>query len=336
MMFKRFFAVFLARNREFWRDRGSLGWNIMLPALTIIGFALAFSDGSVDLYKVGVYENQEARQGLPEPNFLKTDYIQFIPSSNLDKAMTKVERHQLDMLLDLSLRRYWINDSSPHGYILERILWGADDNFSKQTVSGREISYVDWVIPGVLGMNMMFSAMFGVGYVIVRYRKSGVLKRLKATPLSAFEFLAAQVASRLWLIMTITVLIFFGADLFIDFSMFGSYTDLFALFTLGAITLISLGLLTASRISSEELASGLLNLITLPMMFFSEVWFSLEGAHPILQKIAQIFPLTHVLSGARAIMNDGATLADISFELTVLALMTAVFLSLGSYTFRWE
>jgi ABC-2 type transport system permease protein len=105
------------------------------------------------------------------------------------------------MLLDPGARRYWINEESPKGYPGA----GAARHgrrfpaFSKQTVSGRAIRYVDWVMPGVLAMNMMFSCLFGVGYVIVRYRKNGMLKRLKATPLTPLEFLAAQVTSRLWL-----------------------------------------------------------------------------------------------------------------------------------------
>ena len=111
---------------------------------------------------------------------------------------------------------YWINDESPKGYILEQVLRGstAPPEFDKQRVSGRVIRYVDWVVPGVLAMNMMFSCLFGVGYVIVRYRKNGMLKRLKATPLTPLEFLSAQVASRWWLTLATTVLVFAGADFF--------------------------------------------------------------------------------------------------------------------------
>jgi ABC-type multidrug transport system permease subunit len=81
---------------------------------------------------------------------------------------------------------------------------------------------VDWVVPGILAMNMMFSCLFGVGYVIVRYRKNGFLKRLKATPLTPFEFLSAQMVSRLILIQTITVAVYAGCDYFIHFQMRGS------------------------------------------------------------------------------------------------------------------
>lgn len=329
---QRFLAVFRARNREFLRDHASLTWNLLFPVLIVTGFAFAFSGETPALYKVGVHH-----QIHDDLVFFKTAYIQFIPIETLEAAITKVERHQLDMVVDPVLQRYWINTNSPRGYILERVLQGSDAaNFRKNTVTGEEVRYVDWLVPGLLAMNMMFSALYGVGYVIVRYRKNGVLKRLKATPLTAFEFLAAQVTSRLWLTLMATILVFVGTDFFIDFRMFGSYLDLFVVFVLGAISLISLGMIVAARTASEELAEGLVNLISWPMVFLSGVWFSLEGIHPFLQKLAFIFPLTHLIESARAIMIDGVGLQGIASHLIILLIMSGVFLSIGAYTFRWE
>ena len=346
MSLKRFYAVLMARNNEFLRDRSALAWNILFPALIVAGFAFAFSGTPLDQFKVGVFAahtEQRLAELKQQQGFFQTRYIQFVPVAELGPTIAKVERHQLDMLFDLDNHRYWINQDSPKGYILERLLRGeasADDatagGFHRQTVSGREIRYVDWLMPGVLAMNMMFSALFGVGYVIVRYRKSGVLKRLQATPLTAFEFLSAQIVSRLWLIMAISIAVYVGCDLFIDFSMQGSYWNLLLVFALGAVSMISLGLLIAARIASEELAGGILNLISWPMMFLSGVWFSLEGTNVWVQKLALIFPLTHVIDAARAIMIDGAGLAGIGTQLVVLCLMSAVFMLWGSLQFRWE
>ena len=241
------------------------------------------------------------------------------------------------MLIDAATNRYWINNESPKGYLVEKVMPASLKSIlHKQTVSGKQIRYVDWVIPGILSMNMMFSALFGVGYVIVRYRKNGMLKRLKATPVSAFEYLGAQIISRLLLIMVITIFIFYGTNLIIGYAMFGSQLSLFLVFALGAINLISLGLIVAARTHSEETAGGLLNLITWPMMFLSGVWFSLEGTNPVMQKLAQILPLTHITAAARAIMIDGAGLGDVSYHLLVLIGQTIVFLIVGAWLFRWE
>jgi len=333
---KRFLSVLTARNKEFLRDRAALSWNILFPVLIVAGFAFAFSGEPIDRYKVALYQASANTQSAGG-NFLKTEYVHFFEVSNLQSSISRVERHQVDMLLDQKQKRYWINDSSPNGYMLEKVLLSSDSSdFERVTVSGSEIRYVDWVLPGVLGMNMMFSALFGVGYVLVRYRKNGVLKRLKATPLSAFEFLSAQVASRLMLIMVITLGVYFGTDLFVDFTMLGSYVNLFLIFLLGAASLISLGLLIASRTASEEFAGGILNLVSWPMMFMSGVWFSLEGLHPIVQKISLIFPLTHVTTAAREIMIDGAPLVGVSTEIFALIGMSLTFLILGALRFRWE
>lgn len=348
MSWRRFSAVLHARNREFIRDRSALAWNVLFPVFIVAGFAFAFSGKALDQFKVGVVGSptqlQQARQ---QQAFFRTDYIQFISVSDATAAITKVERHQLDMLFDLNNNHYWINRQSPKGYILERVLRGAAPaehpaattqatHYQRETVSGREIRYVDWLIPGVLGMNIMFSALFGVGYVIVRYRKNGVLKRLHATPLTAFEFLSAQVISRLWLIMAITVAVYVGANAVLHFTMHGSYWNLLLVAILGAISMISLGLVVAARISSEELAGGILNFVSWPMMFLSGVWFSLEGLQPTVQKLALIFPLTHVTRAARAVMIDGAGLLQIAPQLITLTLMSLVFLAIGSRFFRWQ
>jgi ABC-2 type transport system permease protein len=334
---KRFLAILHARNMEFIRDKSSLGWNILFPLLLVLGFAAVFSGPPQPLFKVGVIGDTAA---IPQSDaeFLKTKYIKFITMDDEKAAIDKVGHFQLDMLIDLrGGKQYWINENSPNGYVLERMINGGKrSGYKRQTVEGRKIRYVDWVVPGILAMNMMFSCLFGVGYVIVRYRKNGFLKRLKATPLNPFEFLLAQMCSRLLLIQTITIAVYAGCNYFIHFQMRGSYVNLFLISLLGAICLISLGLLVSARLSSEELAGGILNLLTWPMMLLSGVWFSLEGTNPIIQKIAQFLPLTHLVDGARAIMTEGAGLMDIAPHLAILALMTIVFLAIGSFIFRWE
>jgi ABC-type multidrug transport system permease subunit len=332
MSFRRFLAALQARNLEFLRDRTAMGWNLIMPVLIVMGFAFAFTTGEAELYKVGLYGDPQQHKDIED--FLSTRYLDFIPVVNLDKMIDKVDRHQIDLLLDLRNNRYWVNSTSPRGYLLEQLL--LPYGLQREALSGLEIRYVDWVIPGVLGMNIMFSALFGVGYVIVRYRKNGVLKRLRATPLSAFEFISAQIASRLLMIVTVTVLVYGGTNLVVDFRMVGSYWLLFLILILGALSMISVGLLVAARITSEETANGLLNLLSWPMMLLSGVWFSLEGSHPIVQNLASTLPLTHMIDAARAVMIEGAGFTDVAPQLFILSLFTLCLVSIGSKTFRWE
>ena len=322
------------------RDRSSLSWNIILPVMLMFGLSFIFGGGDRTQYTVGVLQSgQQLETGLHP--FLDTRYIRFVVISNEEDGFRKIARHQLDLLVQFDEpRRYWINPDSPKGYFVEFALLQSADPASyglkKSQITGDAVRYVDWVLPGILGMNMMFSCLFGVGYVVVRYRKNGFLKRLRATPLRAIEFVIAQVASRLMLILLITSFVYAGTKYFLDTRMDGSYLVLFLIAFVGAIALLSMGLLVAARITSEELAGGLLNLITWPMMLLSGVWFSLEGADAWVRQVAKIFPLTHILDSARAVMLDGATLVDVAPALISLLVMSLVFLGLGAAMFRWR
>jgi len=336
-MMRRMLAVLKARNLEFVRDRSSLGWNIALPVLLVFGLSWVFAGPERPMFEVGVLTDAAGIEAVHHP-FFDTHYVRFFKVEDESSAVWRIEHHKFDMLLDLRDHpRYWVNSDSPKGYVLEKLLQAAGGPAPQRVeVQGPRIRYIDWLLPGILGMNIMFSCLFGVGYVVVRYRKNGFLKRLQATPLRPIEFIGAQVLSRLILIMIITVLVYLGTRYLIGFRMQGSHLALFVVTTLGAVSMISLGLLVAARVSSEELAGGVLNLLSWPMMLLSGVWFSMEGAHPFMQQVSRVLPLTHLLDAARAIMLDGAGLWDVRVHLAVLAGMSAVFLLLGARIFRWR
>ena len=328
---KRFFAVVKARNIEFFRDKSSLAWNIFFPVLLLVIFSFVFSGEGRSVYKVGVINIEQSSHP-----FLKTKYIDFVDYKNSETAKLKLQLHELDMIIDDLSKDYWVNEQSPKSYMVEKIFIAESLDYKRQQISGKAIRYVDWVLPGVLAMNMMFSCLFGVGYVIVRYRKNSVLKRLKATPLSALEFVSGQLLSRLFIVLFMVSIVYIGCNFFFDFIMLGSYFDLFIVAIIGAMSLISLGLLISTRSKSEELVGGLLNMATWPMMLLSGIWFSLEGAPIFVQNIAEVLPLTHLVSAARTIITEGATLADVSYQLTIMVSMTVGCLLLSAKLFSWD
>lgn len=341
--------MFTARNREFFRDRAGFGWNILFPFLLVAGFGLIFGAKEPNLYKIGVFPlsspNPETAQLDLPIEFTQTRYLEFIGFPTLEAGLNRLRHHRIDFLVRQGSppHPYWVSDSSPKGYLMERIFKASlspeitDTGIMiKKQIHAREIRYIDWLFPGILGMNMMFSALWGVGYIVVRYRKTGVLKRLMVTPLTAFEYLSAQLVSRLFVLMFSIVLVWTGCHLIFKFQVQGSYINLFLVFLAGSLSLSALGLLLASRGTSEEFVSGVLNFIAWPMMFLSEVWFSLEGAPKWIKGIAQIFPLTHLLKAARRVMNDGATLIDVTPELIILFLFTIIFIGTGAALFSWN
>lgn len=327
---KTFLALFIARNREFFRDRASLSWSLLFPILIIIGCALAFSGKEEQVLIVGIIGE------APAIELVRESYVEIIQYTSQQQALSRLTHHQLHALLDSTQQTYWINAASSRSRIVMQLLQQQLPDYRQQQVEGTAIRYVDWVMPGILGMNIMFASLFGVGYVIVRYRNNGVLKRLHATPVTALQFISAQLMSRLFVVIIANAVIFGGSNFFLDLTMRGSYLLLLLVAVLSALAMTSLGLVISARTASEEFAGGLVNMITWPMMFLSGVWFSLDNAPWYLQKLAQLLPLTHVVDAARKVMLEGAGLADIWPQLAVLIAMTMVLMAIGALAFRWH
>ncbi|MET0377513.1 MAG: ABC transporter permease [Spongiibacteraceae bacterium] len=336
---RAFLALLRARNIEFFRDRSALAWSFLFPMLMIIGCAIAFSKPDPAVFRIGLHGDIAA---LQKREWLRPDYLEKISFDHLETAQQRVQHHQIDLLISIEGTasdgsRYWSNPESKRSQALLQLLGTPlATEFHAATLHGRPVRYVDWVMPGVLGMNMMFGALFGVGYVIVRYRQNGVLKRLQATPVKPLEFIAAQLVSRLWIVAGVNLTIFIACKFLLNLLVLGSLALMLLIFVAGALAMISLGLLIASRTASEEFAGGLLNLATWPMMFLSEVWFSLDNAPVWLQRAADLMPLTHVVKAARAVMIEGAGFNDISGHLLVLLITTVVCMAAAARLFRWH
>ena len=349
MRFKRLWAIFHARNHEFFRDREAFGWNFVFPFLIVLGFGIIFKGDYRAQFKVGVFpilpgdSITQKIDNLPD-RFATFEALSLLGFETRAAGLERLKHHKIDLLVEAQQVpvRYWVSQSSPSGAIVERLLKealtppGQGGRYRKIDIQGLQTRYIDWLFPGILGMNMMFSALYGVGWVVVRYRKNGVLKRLKATPLTAFEFLTAQLLSRIFLLMFTLVIVWVGCDWMLDFKVYGSLLNLLLIFLAGSICMTSLGLVIASRGTSEEFANGILNIIAWPMMFLSEVWFSIEGAPAWIKAVAKIFPLTHMLTAARKVMNEGRTMAAVAPEMIILTVMTLAFLLLGAALFSWN
>ena len=344
---RKFLALSHARNMEFIRDKGTLFWNIIFPLFLVFGFTFAFSERDNTFFKVGVTDKPEKLSG-----FIAEPYVKIVDYEDFELALHKLENHQLDMAINFRDQIYSTNQESARGRIAARIFTimqasreptenppPADSSsglFREEKIQGEPIRYIDWFVPGVIAMNMMFSCMFGVGWVIIRYRKNGVLKRLKATPVTALEFILSQIFSRLVIVMITATLVYTGTNFFLNFMMKGSYLNLMLLTAITTVCMISLGLAMSTRIRSEELGGGLMNLVIWPMTAFSGIFFSLEGTPRLLQLVSNIFPLTHFTKAARDIMLNGAGLVTIMPNLVSLTGLSIILLAICSLTFRWE
>ncbi|MBC7384903.1 MAG: ABC transporter permease [Cryobacterium sp.] len=347
---KKLLALIHARNLEFYRDRSALVWTLLFPFIVLAGFTYGYSGKKEALLNI-----RASGPGLTESSLIKkfrsTPGMDFQITTDEPAAIKKLSRYETDLVLkaDESGKKftYSLNPDSDRGKLAERLLQAAveaDSNPRAELVmvevTGHKIRYADWLLPGLLAMNIMFGSMFGVGYVIVRYRKNGVLKRLRATPLSAFQFLLAQVVSRMTLMVATATLVVGGAMVMIGFhpanGVAGTIIDLLLFLAVSSAAMISVGLVVAAQISSEEVADGVLNLMTWPMIFLSGIWFSLDGASPWVIRISRMMPLTHVVKGLRAILIDGAHFSDLMPEVGILLVITAVLVTIGSALFKWR
>ena len=155
----------MARNKEYFRDKSALGWNFIFPFLIIAGFGVIFTGNSRDIYKIaitGPAPNTQEISSIYE-NFRAMKMLQFLSYETFDSASAKLSHHKIDMIFEPSTGRYWISKTSPKGYIAEKILEAAsaaqskDGKLVKIEIEGKEIPYQEWLFPGILGMNMMFS-----------------------------------------------------------------------------------------------------------------------------------------------------------------------------------
>jgi len=195
--------------------------------------------------------------------------------------------------------------------------------------------YIDFLIPGLIGMGLMNAGMWGVGFALVDMRQRKLLKRFVATPMRRSDFLLAVMSSRLVLmVLEVGVLLIFGMLVF-HMPEVGSYFSLAVLGSVGAIAFGSLGLLTASRAQKVESVSGLINVVMMPMWIFSGVFFSYEHFPAVTQPFIKALPLTALNDALRAVILEGASLPSQGLRLLNLALWGAISFLLALRWFRW-
>jgi ABC-type multidrug transport system permease subunit len=195
--------------------------------------------------------------------------------------------------------------------------------------------YIDFLVPGLLGMGLMGGGLWGVGFVTVDMRIRKLLKRFLATPMKKSHFLAAVMASRmLFMIPEVLVMLLF-AWLVFGVKIRGSLLVIALLILVGAVMFSGLGLLVASRARTLEAVSGLMNLVMLPMWVLSGIFFSSERFPDAVQPAIKLLPLTPLIDSLRAVMLEAETVRSLAPELTIMIVWTVLSFALALRWFRW-
>lgn len=333
----------LVRIREFLRELEALFWVFLFPVLLALALGIAFRSGGGDEIVVAVKAGEGAEElahTLDAAEGLRANVIE------ADAARLSLRNGRVAIVVVPGMTvTYWFDPDRPEARIarltVDAVLQSHAGRTDAVQVSDRYLTergsrYIDFLIPGLLGMNLMGTGMWGVGFYIVNARSRGMLKRLVATPMRRSDYLLSQVLGRLvFLGLEVGLLVGFGMTVF-GVPMRGSWTGLFTVSLLGGMTFAGLGLLTASRAHTIEGVSGLMNVVLLPMWILSGIFFSTSRFPDALQPVVQALPLTALNDALRAVMLDGATLAAVRVEMAVLAAWGVAAFAAALVLFRWR
>ena len=331
----------MVRFREFMREPEALFWVFIFPILLAAGLGIAFRNRPADVLKI-VAVTTELTQSLRQEKLL--DVEQLSPAA----ANEALRTGKAALLAEPGpggavVFRY--DDTNPEGRTARMLADRAVQRAAGRTdpvASGDELirepgsRYIDFLLPGLLGMNLMGSAIWGLGFAIVDARRKKLMKRLIATPMPRHYYLLSFILSRLLLlVIEVGAVLGFGALVF-HVPVRGSWLDLAALCVLGSLSFSALGLLIASRAQTIEAASGLMNLVMMPMWIVSGVFFSAQRFPDALQPVIKALPLTALIDALRANMLQGADFSQLAPQLSILGAWLLVCFTLAMRLFRWR
>jgi ABC-2 type transport system permease protein len=363
MKFGVYWALFVASFKMFVRNRGALFFSLVVPLVIMLIFGVLNFGGTTQV-ALGVVDeaNNEASAALV--NVLEQTTAFEITQENREDALQELEEGHRDLVLvipegftvppasaaDMQLVAY-TNAASPQqaqvgGLLLnavvgQMLLSAGDPNapagpvVDLQELPGRDLGYIDFLVPGMVALTIMQLGIFSVAFGFVQLKRTGALRRLFATPTSPTYFLGAQVTSRL-IIGEAQVLILLGVGLWFGLQLVGSVALLLAVAALGSVVFLAMGFGVAGWAKNEDQAAPVANLISLPMTFLSGVFFPREAMPDVLQRITDFLPLTYLADALRKITNDGAGVADISQDLLGLMVWAVIAFLIALRLFKWE
>ncbi|HEY4216110.1 MAG TPA: ABC transporter permease [Gemmatimonadaceae bacterium] len=332
------------RFKEYLREPEALFWSFGFPILLAIGLGIAFRSKPADVVHVAVVRDSGSAalvtairrdSGLAVVEMsadsaaeaLRTGRVALVATSSAHGVTYRFD----DTRPDARTARLMVDDAVQRGAGRTEVLTASDEHLRE-----RGSRYIDFVVPGLLGMTIMGGGIWGLGYSIVDQRRKNLLKRLVATPMSRAQYLASYVVSRLvMLAIEAGVLIGFSVLLF-GVPMRGSIPAIVVIIVISALAFGGLGLLIASRSQTIEGVSGMMNLAMLPMWVLSGVFFSSENFPHVIQPFIKALPLTATNDALRANMLQGASLSALWTPMAILVAWMVICFATALKIFRWR
>lgn len=361
---RSFLSLFRASLRMYIRNRSAVFFTLVFPLalLAVFGFLSRGNGGSVKIDLTN-YASNSTGQALADaitqlPGFTVTANSETEGRGRLEKGNTDLQvvipagfgNAQDNGSLQPATVNTYFNQGKPQTgqtatLIIRQLVsefntraTGAPQLFSVEStgVSTNNLGYFDFILPGLLGMTIMQSGIFAVAFAFVSFKASGALRRIQATPTHPVQFVLAQALTRLIItLLTITILVTCGV-LFFDFHMVGSYVEFGIVAILGILIFLGFGFAIAGYAKDENQVAPLANIVQLPMLLLSGIFFPRDLFPGWLQTATNFLPLTHVSDGMRHIANEGLHLTQIGGDLAGMLIWTVLVFVLAIAVFRWE
>ncbi len=330
------------RWRVFYREPGAMFWTFGFPILLAIALGIAFRNRPPEPVEVAV-ERGAGSDAIASA--LAADHDVRSKTLAPDEAAQALRTGKVALVVVAGVpRSYRFDPTRPEGrlarVIVDDVLQRADGRRDPTVTADALVSdpgsrYIDFLLPGLIGMGLMSSGLWGVGYTIVDMRTRKLIKRLVATPMKKRDFLLAFVLVRgLFLVVELPVLIGFG-NLVFGVPLRGSVALVLAIATLGSLMFAGIGVLVASRAENTQTMNGLVNLVTLPMFVASGSFFSSSRFPAAVQPVLRVLPLTALNDALRAVMLEGAGPAQIAVPIAIMLGWGVVSFALALRIFRW-
>ena len=334
------FQLTAVRFREFLREPEAVIWVFIFPILLSAGLGIAFRNSPPDVLKIGTVDPTLA-SALSSQKSLSVETLDHRSS---ERALQTGHIVLLEIPVPGGVV-YRYDDTNPQGrlarLLAERALWQSARvpnpiKESDELVREREARYIDFVVPGLLGMNLMGSAIWGLAFGIVDARRKRLLRRQLASPMRRWQYLLSFVLSRVCLLLVEVSVFLAFARFLLGVPIRGHLPELGLLCLLASLAFSALGLLIAARVGSIQAASGLTNLVMLPMWILSGAFFSADRFPNAVQPIVRALPLTAIIDALRANMLRGETLSAVLSQIGVIAGWLIVTFFLAVRLFRWQ
>ena len=336
----------LVRFREFIREPEAVFWTFFFPVVLAIGLGIAFRNKPADVLTVAVVGGTPTADSLAARLGRSSGLrVKVLADSGAAHALRTGEVALVASSSAAGAVEYAFDDTRPEGrsarFLVDDVVQRAAGRRDPVTASERMVRekgsrYIDFVIPGLLGMNIMAGGIWGLGFAIVEARRRNLLKRLVSTPMPRADYLASFLFSRFVFLLVEVVVILGSAVLLFGVPVRGSLVQLMVVCVVSALAFGGVGLLIASRARTTEGVSGLMNLVMMPMWVLSGVFFSSTNFPAVAQPFIQALPLTATINALRATMLQGAGWGSVAGSVGIVALWGVTAFVVALKVFRWR